>query len=72
MALIFHSIYLFLVTHKKYVAILSFILAISLYLMHTTIILNKDTRDDLKKIGQKGQTYDDLIQELIKKWNDEN
>ena len=39
---------------------------------HTTIILDKDTRDDLKKIGQKGQTYDDLIQELIKKWNDEN
>jgi len=39
---------------------------------HTTIILNKDTKDDLKKLGQKGQTYDDLIQELIKKWNDEN
>jgi len=37
--------------------------------MHTTIIVNKDTRDNLKKIGQKGQTYDNLIQELIKKWN---
>lgn len=39
---------------------------------HTTIILNKNTRDNLKKIGNKGQTYDDLIQELIKKWNNEN
>ncbi len=39
---------------------------------HTTIILNKDTRDDLKKIGQKGQTYDELIQKLIRKWNDAN
>ncbi len=39
---------------------------------HTTIILNKYTRDNLKKIGQKGQTYDDLIQKMIKKWNDEN
>ena len=40
--------------------------------MNTTIVINKETRDGLKKIGQKGQTYDDLIQELIKKWNDED
>ena len=40
--------------------------------MNTTIVINKETRDGLKKIGQKGQTYDDLIQELIKKWNDEH
>ena len=39
---------------------------------HTTIILNKDTKDDLKKLGQKGQTYDDLIQELIKEWRKNN
>jgi len=39
---------------------------------HTTIILNEDTKDDLKKLGQKGQTYDDLIQELIKEWRKNN
>ena len=39
---------------------------------HTTIILNKDIRDNLKKLGQKGQTYDDLIQELIKEWRKNN
>ena len=40
--------------------------------MMTTIVVTKETRDNLKKLGQKGQTYDDLIQELIKEWNDEN
>ena len=43
-----------------------------MYYMQTTIVLSKDTRDHLKKLGKKGQTYDDLIQELIKKWRDDN
>ena len=40
--------------------------------MNITIVNNKETKDSLKKNGQKGQTYDDLSQELIKKWNDED
>ena len=36
--------------------------------MNTTIVITKETRDNLKNLGQKGQTYDDLIQKLIKEW----
>ena len=31
----------------------------------TTIPLKKNTRDKLKKLGQKGETYDNIIQKLI-------
>jgi hypothetical protein len=31
----------------------------------TTIPLSKKTRDLLKKFGQKGETYDELIQRLL-------
>ena len=31
----------------------------------TTIQVGKKTADDLKKIGTMGQTYDDVINELI-------
>ena len=31
----------------------------------TTIPLTKETRDLLKKYGQKGETYDDLIRRLL-------
>ena len=31
----------------------------------TTIPLSKETRDLLKKFGQKGETYDDLIRRLL-------
>ena len=34
--------------------------------MNTTIILKRKTRNDLRDIGSKGQTYDQLISELIK------
>lgn len=33
---------------------------------NTTITVNKRTRELLKKIGKKEQTYNDLINELIK------
>jgi len=56
-----------LLTHRKYVAIILHIYSNTKEIMHTTIIVNKQTRDNLKKIGQKGQTYDDLLQKLIKK-----
>jgi hypothetical protein len=32
----------------------------------TTILLKRKTRDELKVMGSKGQTYDQLIRELIK------
>lgn len=31
----------------------------------TTIPLQKETRDRLKELGSKGDTYDDLINQLI-------
>ena len=31
----------------------------------TTIPLSKETRDLLKRFGQKGETYDDLIRRLL-------
>ncbi len=34
--------------------------------MRTTIILKQETREQLRKIGRKEQTYDDIVNELIK------
>jgi hypothetical protein len=31
----------------------------------TTIVLDKETRDKLKALGQKGETYDAIVSELI-------
>ena len=31
----------------------------------TTIIVNKETREQLKTIGSKGETYDKIISQLI-------
>lgn len=33
--------------------------------MKTTILVEEETRDRLKKLGRKNQTYDQLINELI-------
>lgn len=33
----------------------------------TTIVVKKETRDRLKKIGKKGESYDDIINRLIDK-----
>ena len=33
--------------------------------MKTTVIVNTKTRDLLKQIGTKGQTYDQIIAELL-------
>jgi predicted CopG family antitoxin len=32
----------------------------------TTIVIKKETRNALKKIGLKGETYDEIILKLIK------
>lgn len=33
--------------------------------MHTTIIIKKETREQLKKLGKKGETYDHILQRLL-------
>lgn len=33
----------------------------------STILIDSKTREGLKQIGRKGQTYDELINELLKK-----
>ena len=31
----------------------------------TTIVLEKEVRDDLKGLGKKGETYNDILKRLI-------
>lgn len=38
----------------------------------TTIAIKKQTRDKIASIGKKDQTFDQIIVELLKKWNEEN
>ena len=38
----------------------------------TSIAIKKETRNQLASLGTKDSTFDDIIQNLIKKWNDEN
>ena len=33
----------------------------------TTIIIKPETRDILKKMGRKSETYDDIIKELLRR-----
>lgn len=33
--------------------------------MATTISVDEDTRDQLKKMGEKGESYDDIVKQLI-------
>lgn len=32
----------------------------------TTIQLSKETRDELKNLGKKGETYDEIVKKLLK------
>lgn len=41
------------------------ILIVSIVVMATTISLDEDTRDQLKKLGEKGESYDDIVKQLI-------
>jgi len=36
----------------------------------STIVVTRETREQLKKLGQKGQTYDDILKLLISVWNE--
>jgi len=33
-----------------------------------TIALNPETKEKLNQLGKKGQTYDQIIKELLSKW----
>ena len=35
----------------------------------TTILIETDTRDNLRNLGSKGETYDDIIRRLMEYWN---
>lgn len=37
----------------------------------TTILLCGETRDQLRSLGKKGESYDAIIRALLKKWNGE-
>jgi len=34
----------------------------------TTITIKKETREMLKELGKKGETYDEIIKRLIELW----
>ena len=34
-------------------------------MQQTTIQISKETREKLKKVGRKGQTYDEIIENLL-------
>ena len=36
----------------------------------TSIAIHKETRNQLASLGNKDSTFDEIIQELLKKWND--
>jgi len=38
----------------------------------TSIAITKETRDRLAALGKKDQNFEEIIQELLKKWNEEN
>jgi hypothetical protein len=38
----------------------------------TTIALKRQTKEELAKLGKKDQTFDQIIRELLKKWEEEN
>jgi hypothetical protein len=35
----------------------------------TTIQITEETRDELKECGKKGETYDDIIRKLLKRYS---
>jgi len=39
-------------------------------MQYTTIALTKSTRDAVAAIGSKDQSFEEILQELIKKWNE--
>lgn len=36
-------------------------------MLKTSILIESNTRDELKRYGRKEQTYDDIVNELLKK-----
>ncbi|MEX0763905.1 MAG: hypothetical protein WD966_04585 [Nitrosopumilaceae archaeon] len=38
----------------------------------TSIAISKETRDELAALGTKDQNFEEIIKELLKKWNEKN
>lgn len=38
----------------------------------TSIAISKETRDQLATLGKKDQNFEEIIKELLRKWNEEN
>jgi len=38
----------------------------------TTIAIERETRDKLAALGKKDQNFEEIIKELLKKWNEES
>lgn len=36
----------------------------------TNVSITKDTRNELAKLGTKDSTFEDIIRELLRKWNE--
>ena len=38
----------------------------------TSVAIQKETRNQLAAVGSKDSTFDEIIQKLIKSWNEKN
>lgn len=38
----------------------------------TSISINRETRNKIARLGKKGQTFDEIIRELLAKWENVN
>jgi len=39
--------------------------------MHTTIRIDPETRDELKVLGRKGDSYDDIIKTILRAYHEQ-
>ena len=50
---------------SRRILIIFITLIFSITVMATTISVDEGTRDQLKKLGEKGDSYDDIVKQLI-------
>ena len=51
---------------KLYVIIYQFLPSLPPWCMLTTIVITKETREQLKNLGKKGESYDQVLRRLLK------
>lgn len=42
---------------------------ITVYMVRTTITIDVNLRERMRKLGEKGETYDMIIEKLLNFWN---